>query len=88
MKAFLLETYVPKLDRAAATRTADSLFAATEELRARGEAIELLHSFAVLGEETCFTLFSAFTEADVRTAAQLAAVGYEQLAEAICYRRE
>lgn len=87
MKAFLLETYVPKLDQAAATRTAASLSAATAELRARGAAIELLHSFAVLGEETCFSLFSAATHADVRTAAQLAQVGYEQLAEVICYRR-
>lgn len=86
IKAFLLETYVPGLDQAAASRIAASLSAATAKLRTRGSAIELLHSFAVLGEETCFSLFSAATHADVRTAAQLAQIGYEQLAEVICYR--
>jgi hypothetical protein len=85
-RAFLMETYVPELDQAAATRTAASLSAATAALRARGATIELLHSFALLGEEMFFSLFSATTLADVRTAGELAQVGYEQLAEVVSYR--
>ncbi len=88
MKIFVLETYVPGLDQTTASRTAASLSAATAKLRTRGATIELLHSFAVLGEETCFSLFSATTHADVQTAAQLAQIGYDQLAEAIYYGGE
>jgi hypothetical protein len=88
LKAFLMETYVPELDQAAATHTAASRSAATAELRARGAAIELLHSFAVLGEETCFSLFSAATLADVHTAGELARVGHDHLVEVICYRQD
>lgn len=86
LKKFLMETYVPLLDEAAADQTATSLSLATAELREHGADVELLHSFAVLAEETCFSLFSAATLADVRTAAQLAQIDYEHLAEVICYR--
>ena len=88
MKTFLMETYVPELDRAAAARTAASLSAATAELRARGAVIELLHSFAVLGEGTCFSLFSATTLADVHRAAQHGRVRHDQLVEVVCYPRD
>ncbi len=85
MKTYLVESYVPELDQAAAARTASSLSAATAQLRARGAAIELLSSFAVLTEETCFSLFSATGPADVHKAAELARVAYDHLAEVTCY---
>lgn len=87
MKAYLVESYVPELDQPIAARTARSLSAATTELRARGITIELLHSFAVLREETNFSLFSATNPADVHTAAELARVACDHLAEVICYSR-
>ncbi len=56
-----METYVPRLDQTAAALAATALSDATAALRTRGAAIELLHSFAILREETCFSLFSAAT---------------------------
>ncbi|MBA2476286.1 MAG: hypothetical protein H0V40_10075 [Actinobacteria bacterium] len=85
MKAYLVESYVPDLDEAVAARTASSLCAATAELRARGVTIEFLHSFAVLGDETNFSLFSATGPADVRRAAELARVVSDHLAEVTFY---
>jgi hypothetical protein len=85
MKTFLMETYVPELDHAAAVRTDLSLSAAASELRARGAAIELLHSFAVVGEGTCFSLFSAATLADVHRAGELGRVRHDHLVEVVCY---
>ncbi len=76
-----METYVPRLDQTAAALAATALSDATAALRTRGAAIELLHSFAILREETCFSLFSATTLADVHTAAELAQVGYDHIAE-------
>jgi hypothetical protein len=85
MKTFLVESYVPELDEATAARTANLVSAAARELGARGAAIELLHSFALLGEETCFSLFSAASAADVRRAAELARVACDQLSEVVSH---
>lgn len=87
IKTYLVESYVPELDVTAAARISGSLSAATTELRARGVAIELLYSFALVTEEVCFSLFSAASPVDVRSAVELARVAYGHVAEVISYSR-
>ena len=86
VRAFLVETYVPGFTEAAAARTALLALPGDRGVGRRGAAIELLQSFALLGEETLLSLFSAASAADVRSAAEAyGEIACDQLSEVVCH---
>ena len=83
MAAFLVELYVSRGDMAGVREGAARARAAAEELAREGILVRYLRSLFLPDDETCFYLYEAATEADVREAAQRAALPFDRVAQAI-----
>lgn len=80
---FLVERYIPQLERADIELLAERLAAASAELQAEGRDVHWLRSLAVPDDETCLCIFSAQTRADVEEANRRASAAYERIIETL-----
>jgi hypothetical protein len=83
MAEFLVELYVSRGNTEAVRRGAKRARAAAEELAGEGRLVRFVRSLFVPEDETCFYFYEAATAADVREAAQRAALPFDRVAEAI-----
>jgi hypothetical protein len=81
MAEFLLELYVPRTDGAALAREAERARRAAAAATRSGAQVRYVRSFLVPEDETCFVVFEAATADDVRSAALLAGLRFEHVAE-------
>ena len=59
LRTFLIETYVPRLDRRAAAEISSRYQDAAHELASKGIAIRLLKSYAAIEDETYLCIVAA-----------------------------
>jgi muconolactone delta-isomerase len=83
MAEYLVELYVSRADPDAVRDGAARARAAAEELAREGTLVRFVRSLFVPEEETCFYLYEAASAADVRAAAQRAALPFDRIAQAI-----
>jgi hypothetical protein len=77
----LVEVYLPSSsDPANAARRAR---AAAEALSARGRHVQYVRSLFLPSDETCFLVFDAEQEADVREVLEQAGIGFQRIVEAV-----
>lgn len=82
-KTFLVESYVRQLDEPRAAAIARRVEEAAADLHRSGLAIVWLRSLALLGEETCFCLFSAQKVDDVIAAGRRAGLDFDHITEVV-----
>jgi len=82
-KTFLVESYVRQLDEPMAAAIARRVEEAAADLHRSGLAIVWLRSLALLGEETCFCLFSAQKVDDVIAAGRRAELDFDHISEVV-----
>jgi hypothetical protein len=78
---YLLEAYVSKTVADGPAGIAGRAILAAEEMRREGTAVRYLRSIFVPQDETCFHIFEAGCEADVRDAAARAGIHAERVLE-------
>jgi hypothetical protein len=90
MARYVVEFYRPRSDAQTLQRAADRLAASAVELTREGTPVRYLDTIFLPGDETCLHLCEAPREADVRAAAERAAIEVDRvvLAEQIDPRRE
>src|SRR5215210_8951705 len=71
---YLLEAYVSKSVADGAAGIAGRFVLAAEEMRREGTTVRYLRSIFVPQDETCFHIFEAGSEADIRDAAERAGI--------------
>lgn len=82
-KTFLVESYVRQLDEPTAAVIAGRVEGAAAELRSLGLPVFWLRSLALLGEETCFCLFSAEMVEHVIAANERAGLEFDYITEVV-----
>jgi hypothetical protein len=82
-RTFLVESYIPSLDKATAAALSLRLRAAIAELRREGRAIEWLRSFALVDEETYVWMLKAADVDDIALVNQRAQVPCDHVVEAV-----
>jgi hypothetical protein len=80
---FLVERYIPALNRSELEALARRLLAATAALRAEGRDVRWLRSLALPDDETCICVFAADHAEDISEANRRASIGYERIVPAI-----
>ena len=75
---YVVERYLPGLTRSNLLGTLADLERATEELR-EGPAVRYLGSTIVIGDETCFCQFEAFSQAAVAEANRTAGLSFDRI---------
>ena len=80
---FVVERYLPGLDKDALAQSLDQLERAVARMRAEGMEIRYLGSTIVPGDEACFCQFEARSEADVAEANRRAGIGFDRIVDAI-----
>jgi hypothetical protein len=83
MAEFLLEMYVSRTAPELVEQGADRARGVADLLRQAGRPVELLRTIFMPQEETCFFVYEATSADDVREAAQLAALPWERVVEAV-----
>jgi hypothetical protein len=76
---FVVERYIPDLDRDALLRRLEALEPATAELRREGTFVRYLGSMIVVEDDACFCQFEAESEAAVREANRRAGVPWDRV---------
>jgi hypothetical protein len=84
---FLVERYIPNLDREALLRRLEALDPATAELRRRGIFVRYLGSTIVVEDDACFCQFEAESEAAVREANRRAGMPCDRVVGAEAFGR-
>jgi hypothetical protein len=79
-KTYLLEAYLSK-SVTDGPAVADRAACAAEEMRREGAAVRYLRGIFIPQDETCFHIFEAGSEADVRDAAARAGIHAERVLE-------
>jgi hypothetical protein len=80
---FIVERYLPGLDRAALQRSLDQLEQAVAEMRGEGTAVRYLGSTIVPDDEACFCQFEASAAADIAEANRRAGVPFDRIVDAV-----
>jgi hypothetical protein len=80
-RTYLLEAYVSKSVADGPSGIAGRAVSAADEMRREGTAVRYLRSIFVPQDETCFHIFEASCEADVRDAAARAGIHAERVLE-------
>jgi len=83
MASYLVERYLPGLDREDLQRSLERLKAVTAEMRSGGTAILYLGSTIVPEDEACFCSFDAQTEALVEEANRRAGLSFDRIVSAV-----
>jgi uncharacterized protein DUF4242 len=83
MTEFLVEIYVPRDDPETIEGRAERARRAGEEMTLQGTPVRYLRSLFVPEDETCFMLYEAHALADVREAAERAALAFDRISEAV-----
>ena len=82
-RTFVVESYVPRLDRRAAETLSSRLRAAVRQLNERGTAVRWWGSFALVDEETFMCLVAAPNIDDVRELSKRAGLERHNVVEAL-----
>lgn len=80
-KTFLVESYVPRLDKRAAAALSSRVRAAVVELQREGIQLQWLQSFALVDEETYACMLSAPDVAQVARVNERAGLRYDHVVE-------
>ena len=88
MAEFLVELYVSRGDAGAVERGAETARLAAEALTREGTPVRYLRSLFLPLDETCFYLYEAGSVDAVRRAAEMAALRFERVAEAVLQPNE
>ena len=83
---FIVERYIPGLDRERLARLLEALEPATAELRREGTSVRYLGSTIVPEDEACFCQFEAESQAAVDDANRRAHVPYDRIVAAFAIR--
>jgi hypothetical protein len=81
--AYLVETYVPKLDEATAVALSARLRGAISELQREGLALRWLRSFALVGEETYVWMLTATDTDDIALVGRRSEITFDDIAELV-----
>ena len=81
MAEFLLELYVPASEAGAVAQRAGRADLAAQRLRQGGASVRYLRSIFMPADETCFLVYEARSENDVRLAAWLAGLPADHIVE-------
>jgi hypothetical protein len=82
-RQFLVECFVPGVDRRAVDAAATRAGAATRDLRGDGQAIDYLGAILLPSDEIVFHLFRAESREAVHAACDRAHVAYERVTDAV-----
>ena len=80
---YLVECYVPGIDREALESAASRAAAAAEQLRGDGVAVEYLQAVLVCADEVVFHVFASDGPSAVREASERAGVSFERVLESV-----
>jgi Protein of unknown function (DUF4242) len=80
-KTYLLEAYLSKSVADGPAGTADRAALAAQEMQREGTPVRYLRSIFIPQDETCFHIFEARSEKDVRDAAERAGIRAERVLE-------
>ena len=80
---FVVERYLPGLDREALLRSLEQLEQAVGRMRREGMAVRYLGSTIVPDDEACFCQFEADTANDVAEANRRAGVPFDRIVDAV-----
>lgn len=80
---FVVERYLPDLDRDALLRSLDQLAQAVAQMRREGVAVRYLGSTIVPDDEACFCQFEADSASDVAEANRRAGVPFDRIVDAV-----
>jgi hypothetical protein len=80
---FVVERYLPGLDRDALLRSLEQLEQAVAEMRGDGTAVRYLGSTIVPDDEACFCQFEADSANDVAEANRRAGVPFDRIVDAV-----
>jgi hypothetical protein len=83
MPTYLVEAYSPKLTRETCCELEARAREAAHELAAQGRRVVYLSSIFVRADETCFHLFDAASEDDVREVTARAALAQARIMETV-----
>jgi hypothetical protein len=83
MASYLVERYLPGLDRGELQHSLERLKTVTAEMRREGTSILYLGSTIVPEDEACFCSFDAPTEAVVREASRRAGLSFDRIVSAV-----
>jgi len=81
--AYIVERYLPGLDRAELLRSLERLKRATADLRHEGTPVRYLGSTIVVEDEACFCNFEATSEAAVAEANRRAGLSFDRIVAAV-----
>lgn len=82
-RTFLVESYVPSLDKATAAALSSRLRAAIAELQREGRGLEWLRSFVLLDEETFIWMLSAANVDEIALVNERAHVACDHVVEVV-----
>ena len=80
---FVVERYLPGLDRDALLRSLGQLEPAVAEMRSEGTAVRYIGSTIVPDDEACFCQFVADSATDVAEANRRAGVPFDRIVDAV-----
>jgi hypothetical protein len=83
LSLFLAERYVSSANPELAHLDAARASAASKEPTASGKTVRYLGSTLIPSDETCFVLFEASTETEVRRLLERASLPYDRIVEAV-----
>jgi Nickel responsive protein SCO4226-like len=86
--AFVVERYLPGLNRSELLRSLERLHAASAELCREGIPVRYLGSTIVPDDEACFCQFEAPSEAAVAEANRRAGLAFDRIVAAVAVQRE
>jgi hypothetical protein len=85
--AFVVERYIPGLNRAELLRSLDRLYAVSAALRREGIQVRYVGSTIVPEDEACFCQFEAPSEAAVAEANRRAGLAFDRIVAAVAVPR-
>jgi hypothetical protein len=80
---YIVERYLPDLDREELLRSLERLKAVSADLRREGTPVRYLGSTIVLEDEACFCNFEAPSEAAVAEANRRAGLSFDRIVSAV-----
>jgi Nickel responsive protein SCO4226-like len=86
--AYVVERYLPGLNRAQLLRSLERLQAASADLRREGTQVRYLGSTIVPEDEACFCIFEAPSEAAVAEANRRAGLSFDRIVSALAVLRQ
>jgi hypothetical protein len=84
--AYIVERYLPGLDRAQLLRSLERLERVTADLRREGTPVRYVGSTIVVEDEACFCTFEAMSEEAVAEANRRARISYDRIVAAVAVR--